>query len=449
MRADKHTLRFFSRTIRAGAMRAFLRVTLWICVLEDWLRPPETDGRERVLMIVFGGLGDCLLFDVLFRRMKEQWPGVRIDVLTGSFESMWERLDSIDHLMFFGRNTFKSPWSYFSLFRKVYRNRYSLAVEGLAMLPKRGVWSIFTSLILQASRAPVRVGRATTGRIAFLPRTVSEFIDRKGMKDRQRDPRVTLHSSCNRLVDPPPPDKRSGHEALHVARAIGVDFFRKPDEPRLRAKPSQALWARKLLRDHGFGDNDVVVGLMMETTYALKRWPAERFYEIVGRGIEDGMRFVVLGHNEPNPQMDSRYPGDRFVNISGATTLDQMIAVIQECDLFLSADTGPAHVAQACGIPTIAIFGPSNDREFGPADLEKHTLITPAEELPCRPCVLGPCVLGRSCMYLISADTVYASLKKTSSEILASRHRGIPNPSTRARRGMPEAHRAPTVLLAI
>jgi ADP-heptose:LPS heptosyltransferase len=449
MKADIHTLRFLSRTIRAGALRAFLRVTLWICFLEDRLHPPESDGRKRVLMLVFGGLGDCLLFDVLFRRMKEQWPGVRIDVLTGSFESMWQRLDSIDHLMFFGRNTVKSPLSYFSLFRRIYRNRYSLAVEGLAMLPKRGVWSVLTSLMLQASRAPVRVGRPTTGRVAYLPETVSEFMDRKGMEDRKRNPRVAPHSSCNRLVSPPPPDKRSCHEALHVAQAIGVEFFRKPDEPRLSAKESQTLWARNLLRDRRFGDGDVVVGLIAETTYPLKRWPTERFHEIVERGIEDGMKFVVLGHGKPDPRMDSRHPDDCFVDISGATTLDQMIAVIQECDLFLSADTGPAHVAQACGIPTIAIFGPSNDREFGPADLEKHTLITPADQLPCRPCVLGPCVRGQSCMHLISVDTVYASLKKKFAEVLALRQTRIRTGPSRDHRRGPDTRRGPTVLLAI
>ena len=451
MKAATQHIRFISRSIRAGALRVLLHFSLIVCFLEDWLRPPKPVAGKRVLMIVFGGLGDCLLFDPLFRRMKEQWPGVRIDVLTGCFESMWEGLASIDYLMYFGRNTFKPPWAYFSLFRRIYRNRYSLAVEGLGMMPKRGTWSIVTSLMLQASQAPERVGRQATGRLVYRPNREPGFL---GADDahRSRHPQNSgrpMHPSVNRLIELPLPQDRHYHEAYYVAQAIGVDFFRRPEEPRLRPDPIQMEWAARILRDYGLRESDTLVGLVVETTYPLKRWPVERFQEIVQRGIQDGMKFVLLGHMEHVPQIEGQFPADRLINLSSQTTLAQMIAVIRHCDLFVAADTGPAHVAQACGIPSIVLFGPSNDREFGPVDLDKHSLITPAEILPCRPCVLGPCVRGQSCMNLISVDTVYATLKTKFLSIRTSREDGTAVPSSTAVPGSTEPRREPGILRAI
>lgn len=181
------------------------------------------------------------------------------------------------------------------------------------------------------------------------------------------------------------------------------------------------MWAAQLLREHGFTGDDVVVGLVVETTYMLKRWPVDRFREIVERGIRDGLKFVLLGQTEGVPELENRFPASSFINLSGRTTLAQMIAVTRRCDLFLSADTGPSHIAQACGVPVVVLFGPSNDAEFGPGDLTKHGMVIPKEELPCRPCVLGPCVLGHTCMNFISTDTVYAALTAKAQTLRVSR----------------------------
>lgn len=430
MRIDKHHLKYQSRRLRAGAMWWWLRFTLFVCRLEDWLRPTGIKTEKRVLVIVFGGLGDCLLFDPLFRRMKEQWPGVRIDVLTGSFEAMWDGLESIDQRIYFPRRGLRWPSAYFAFFRRLHRNRYDVAVEGLAMMPKRGVWSVMSALMLQATGAPLRVGRPTTGRLPFVShyRADCGFAGRPDPKVRRDAGPNAPHPSIHRYIELPEPQARPYHEAAYVARAIGIDFFRRPDEPRLRAESVADVWAGELLREHGFTGDDVIVGLVVETTYMLKRWPIDRFREIVERGIRDGLKFVLLGQAENVPELENRFPAGSVINLSGRTTLAQMIAVIRRCDLFLSADTGPSHIAQACGVPVVVLFGSSNDAEFGPGDRTKHVMVTPTEELPCRPCVLGPCVLGHTCMNFISTDTVYAALAAKTDALRIAR---IPNGAAR------------------
>jgi ADP-heptose:LPS heptosyltransferase len=428
MGISKHHLKFYGRVVRANGLWLWLRLTLLVCKIEDWLRPVAVKREKRVLVIVFGGLGDCLLFDPMFRRMKEQWPGARVDVLTGSFEAMWEGLDSIDERIYFRRSRFRLPTAYFSFFRRLYRNRYDIAVEGIAMMPKRGVWGIMSALMLQATCAPLRVGRPTTGRLVFAPHYrhdcgFSGAADRKERQRAARDPFEVPHSSIHRYIELPPPQQRSFHEAGYVARAIGIDFFRRPDEPRLRPESHADEWAANVFRSSGLDGDGPVVGLVVETTYRLKRWSIERFIEIVEHGLRDGLRFVLLGQAEQVPELENRFPPDRFLNLSGQTTLAQMIAAVRACDVFLSADTGPAHVAQACGVPSVILFGPSNDAEFGPADRVKHAVVAPTEVLPCRPCVLGPCVLGHSCMNFLTVDTVYAKLLAKVESLRAGRDR--------------------------
>jgi ADP-heptose:LPS heptosyltransferase len=58
------------------------------------------------------------------------------------------------------------------------------------------------------------------------------------------------------------------------------------------------------------------------------------------------------------------------------------------------------------------LFGPSNEKEFGPVDPDLHAMVLPPEPLGCRPCILGPCVRGQSCMQLIQPQTVYQAMKK-------------------------------------
>jgi ADP-heptose:LPS heptosyltransferase len=440
MRSRNLKIKFASRVARTYFLRLLLKLSLGICFLEDKFNPPRHhQERKRVLVIVFGGLGDCLLFDPLFRRMREQWPNVCIDVLTGSFESMWMALSSIDNLIFFRRNSFKSPLGYFRLFRRIYRNRYALVIEGLAMLPKRGVWGILTSLLLEASQASECIGRSSTGHLPYLVDIQPGFVGAEKNKQSTGDIRAW---PIKRLIAPPMPDKRDFHEARYVAEAIGLEFFRKPDEPRLNVEPLVAEYAEMLARDKT-GINDILVGLVMETTYPLKRWPVERFEALIRRALEKGgLRFVLLGlYPEQATKLDFGDKGRSVINLVGKTTLAQMMSIIAECNIFLSADTGPAHIAQACGIPSIILFGPSNEREFGPADLESHTMLLPEEELTCRPCVLGPCIRGQSCMYLISVDRVYKALEEKILSIRAQYAAGnVGETGCRTNVNMPSRH---------
>jgi ADP-heptose:LPS heptosyltransferase len=213
------------------------------------------------------------------------------------------------------------------------------------------------------------------------------------------------------VVDLLPADERPYHVSSRIFEPLGIPYFRRRGEPRIRPRPDLERWARLLLRSQWGSNDDIIVGVSLEVTKAIKSWPAESFFTVVEKGIGDGLRFVLLGLDRT--ARDSPFAGlpkQQLLDLSERTRLAELIAIIDQCDLFLSCDAGPSHIAQACGVTSIVLFGPSNEMEFGPTDHELHTLVIPPEELPCRPCVLGPCVLPRTCMHSISPEAVYEAL---------------------------------------
>ena len=83
----------------------------------------------------------------------------------------------------------------------------------------------------------------------------------------------------------------------------------------------------------------------------------------------------------------------------------ELIGLLDACDLLVSNDTGPAHIAAALGRPTLTIFGPTNEFETAPTG-SRAELIR-AEGIKCARCMLRDCPIDHRCMTRISADEVF------------------------------------------
>lgn len=405
---------YAGRILRAVCLRLLLHCCLLCFKIESIVNPIKKDHHKRILVIVIGGMGDCLLFDPLFRRLKERWPQARIDVFTGCFELMWERMGSVDNLILFRPTQFKSPWAYARMFRALYRSAYDIVAEGIAMMPKRGIYPLLTSFVIQASQAKIRIGRNGTGRMETLRAPTLGFISQQQMlAQKNRGPEAQSHPYLTHIVSPPPPHLREFHESAYIFESLGLPFRRDKNAPALVADDQADKGAHAFLRSQWGKPDDIIIALTMETTRKIKAWPLDRFAQVVDKGIQNNYKFVVLGlDGAAGQELAHRFPKEKVINLAGHTDLAEMIALIGQCDAFFSCDTGPSHIAQACRVPTVVLFGPSNEKEFGPADTERHTLLLPQQELKCRPCVLGPCVRGKSCMHMIEPEIAFQELKE-------------------------------------
>jgi heptosyltransferase-2 len=162
------------------------------------------------------------------------------------------------------------------------------------------------------------------------------------------------------------------------------------------------------------GSSDIVIGLNPGSTYgSAKRWLPERFAEVAQRlaerlGQDEGAQAVVVilgarGEESLGKDIASRING-RSVVLSGATTIRELMAVVKRCRLLITNDTGPMHIAAACGVPVVAVFGPTDSHTTAPYGQERSIV---REAVDCAPCLLRECPIDHRCMTRIPVDRVY------------------------------------------
>jgi heptosyltransferase-1 len=135
------------------------------------------------------------------------------------------------------------------------------------------------------------------------------------------------------------------------------------------------------------------VALLPGARWATKRWPVEHFVELVKRLLPalSDTRVAILGSSADTAlakriaQVDSQ----RVLDLTGQTSLPEMIEWVRLCRLVITNDTGPMHVAAALGRPVVALFGPTDPASTGPHRQRSHVLQNTG--LPCVPCFSGTC----------------------------------------------------------
>lgn len=146
-----------------------------------------------------------------------------------------------------------------------------------------------------------------------------------------------------------------------------------------------------------------------------KRWPVEYFAELVRFLAQKfpAARFAILGSmaDKSLGGFISRVEPERCVNLCGQTSLLEMVEWLRLCDLMITNDTGPMHVAAALGKPLVALFGPTEPRRTGPYGQLKNVL---RMDLPCAPCLKSRCHYEKpnECLNALSPAMVYEFARK-------------------------------------
>lgn len=179
-----------------------------------------------------------------------------------------------------------------------------------------------------------------------------------------------------------------------------------------------SLYSKKEVKNK----SNKLIGINPGASYgSAKRWYPEKFakvaielsknFDILIFGGNDEIVFaekiekILINHNIKNYQ-----------NFAGLTSVDLLINYISNLDIFITGDSGPMHIAAALQIPTIAIFGPTNDRETSQWMNPKNIIIK--NNLECQPCMKRTCPLKHhNCMKKIESQRVIESIKKLLPEI--------------------------------
>jgi heptosyltransferase-2 len=185
----------------------------------------------------------------------------------------------------------------------------------------------------------------------------------------------------------------------------GMERFDLDIDEQILRETDDILKAKNVREDHS------IIGFSPGAAWgSSKRWPAEHFREAAGIICSVPGRQAVFFGSPGDTEMISTIAGGLdtpFANLAGAfELLRHLVAAIKQCDLLVTNDSGPMHIAAAVGTPVIALFGPTNEKVSGPwmqSGCKALILRAPG----CSPCYNPACSPnGISCLSRISPETV-------------------------------------------
>lgn len=177
--------------------------------------------------------------------------------------------------------------------------------------------------------------------------------------------------------------------------------------PRIFLTEKELDEGRLLLKQLGALKENLVVGINPGAAYgSAKCWLPERFREVTTRLLQNKDLFILyFGDQASAPLVKEICQGlpARVVNLAGLTSIRELASLLQLCNVLLTNDSGPMHIAAALGTPIVALFGSTSDVATGPYKTGKVI----HKHVECSPCYQRKCPIDFRCMKRIEVDEVY------------------------------------------
>jgi len=227
----------------------------------------------------------------------------------------------------------------------------------------------------------------------------------------RRDARGLL---LTRPIPVPEPGEIPRHERfyyLELLRRAGL-MEHLPPTPAIRLDGIDAARESGARHLAELGMRGPTVGISPGAAYGnAKRWLPERFAETAAGLSRSALVFGSAAERSLCQQVtnDLQTAGVDARNLAGETSLRQFIEMAAACRLFLTNDSGAMHVAAALAVPTVAVFGATDDTTTGPTGPLASVIRAHAE---CSPCLLRECPIDHRCMTRVTTDSVASAARQ-------------------------------------
>ncbi|PQV65379.1 heptosyltransferase-1/heptosyltransferase-3 [Abditibacterium utsteinense] len=362
---------------------------------------PTLPEAPRILILKLSAIGDCLIASPLARALRERYPRAHIAwAVQSKARAVVEGNPFLDEILVWQGGSWRGA---LRLALEVRRGRFD------AVLDLQGSSKTLPMLALSGAKV-----RAVSGRAKKISRAIA---------------------TCVAPIREPQP--HAGEQYFRVAQCLDI----APDARRDLIMPigdADRQWAQTFWRQHDL-EGKRVVALNPGSARAIKQWPPAQFAQLARMLEQSGTRTLILGApgevelaleiaraaTQPETQSEleteeatgvAKSPSEIAVDsdtstplkpivAAGQTTLKQLGALLQHCDLMVSADTGPMHIAAAVGTPIVALFGPTDPACTGPVSARARVVM---RDLPCRPCFQQPTCDRFECLTELDASTVFS-----------------------------------------
>lgn len=324
----------------------------------------KPDRVKRILVFAYHGLGNFIMYTPALSLLRDRYPEARIDLQVGNNTGCEEVLAGAGIF----DNIYNCPYSlglrsWLKRLREIRHTGYDVTINEF----HSHSWPL--ALLVAFSGAPFRVGHVTSpgwsrrfSRYSFVFNIPVVMLEDEHEVDRYLD--------LMAAIDVPRVSLKSARPAVHLTEA-------------------EREFARAFYRREAPLTNRVVVGIQPGTSPAMrwKQWPLERYRELIQTLISAHPDYrIVLFGSAPEEQMTREMAhglGPNVLVVAGKTSVKQVAALIEGCDLLVCNDSGLMHVAVAVGTPVVAIYGPTDIRRTAPLG-PLHSVVR--HDLPCSPC---------------------------------------------------------------
>jgi len=323
---------------------------------------------SNILLIKPGAVGDLLQLTPAIRALAVKYPEARITLLLGSAAAatMFHHNPHISETIVFDRKgAHRSLSGFLRLWNRIRAARYDLVVNFQR--------SNFKTWLLASAALPCRllVYRKARGR--------------------------TVHAVVNHLETLAP---------------LGITLELCDLSLELTYGPAEQSFADSLFLEAGLSGK-ILIALNPGASNRIKCWSPERFATLANLLVSElDAGIVLVGGANERDLAEGILAGmsSKPLDLIGKTSLLQLGAVLDRCDVLVSGDTGPLHLATAVKTPVVALFGAIDPFRTGPVG-EGHRVIR-HDELSCVPCVAKSCTneIDLECMERITAAEVFETV---------------------------------------
>jgi heptosyltransferase II len=388
-------------TIKEGLrlpLEALFRV--YLASLPPAQSPPQ--NVERILVFAYHGLGNFIMYTPALKLLRQRYPQARIDLQVGNntgCEDVLAGADTFDHIYNLPYKAGLRAW--FRRLREMRRTRYDLTINEF----HSHSWAL--ALTIAASGATYRVGHVTS------PGWSKRF---------------SRYSFVFNLPVVMGEEQHETERYLDLVAAAGAARSGMAEvKPFMHLTAADREFARAFIASHNQTDSAArqpakrLLGIQPGTspTMRWKQWPLERYRQLLERLLVEQPEAQMILFGAPNEaEMIRELAAGLGANISiaaGKTTVKQVAALIEKCDLLVCNDSGLMHVAVAVDTPVVAIYGPTDFHRTAPLG-SRHTVIR--HPLPCSPCFklegdeMVHLCQHHDCLMTINANEVFYQIEK-------------------------------------
>ncbi|MEW5758594.1 MAG: lipopolysaccharide heptosyltransferase II [Candidatus Omnitrophota bacterium] len=331
----------------------------------------------KILVIKLSSLGDIILIIPSLRALRKKFPNAKISVLVGrAFSQALVRCPYIDEVIAYDwEDKHKGIGGFFKIASLLKRKNFDKVID--LQNNKASQWLSFLSLTVERYGYERKFGslllthRVKDKKIAMAP--IEHQFKTLGMLD------IKLEDAHLELW----PDQRD------------YDFI------------------ERFLKAHWLIHGQILIGINLSASikWQTKQWPFEQIILLCNMLAKKDYRIVFTGSqkeealaNKIAKSLDALKP----IIAVGKTTINELAALIKRCNVFITADSAPMHVAAAMSTPFIALFGPTDPKRHMPC-AEKFILIK--KDIKCSPCYRPKC-MSHECMHKIEVEEVVDAVDK-------------------------------------